>query len=315
MLEIRFAKGHALGNDYIVLDAADLDGPPDPAHVRALCDRHFGVGSDGVLVGDASGTAAPAEFRLRIFNPDGTEAEKSGNGLRIFGAYLHGRGRVAGEPFVVRLARDAVRMQVLGAEPGGALRLVVDMGRASFRGADVGFAPEPGDAFGHVLDLGDGLSARVNPVSMGNPHCVVFVDRLERDDFLRRAPRLATHAAFTAGTNVQFARPVGRRALEAWIWERGAGETLASGSSACAAAAAAARLRLVDGPDVTVHMPGGDIGVVLEQDGMVRLEGPAQIVYHGVVRAEVASGWAAAGADGADAANRARRGTESAPAG
>ncbi|HEX6940402.1 MAG TPA: diaminopimelate epimerase [Longimicrobiales bacterium] len=315
MPEIRFAKGQALGNDYIVLDAADLGAPPSAALVRALCDRHFGVGSDGVLVGELDDAAAPGAFGLRIFNPDGTEAEKSGNGLRIFGAYLHDRGRVGTEPFEVRLARDAVRMQVRGMEPGGALRIVVDMGRASFRGADVGFTPEPGDAFGHVLDLGDGLVAAVNPVSMGNPHCVVFVDALDREDFLRRAPRLATHAAFAAGTNVQFARPAARDALEAWIWERGAGETLASGSSACAVAAAAARLGLVDGPALTVRMPGGDVGVLLEADGMVRLEGPAQIVYHGAVRAEVAAAWTTAGAARADATDRSRRGASSAPAG
>ncbi len=293
MLELPFAKGQALGNDYLVVDAADLERPPSAALVRGLCDRHFGAGSDGVLLAELGGP----EPALRIFNPDGTEAEKSGNGLRIFGAYLHGRRLVGEEAFAVRLVRDAVRMRVVDAEPGGALRIVVDMGRASFRGEDVAFTPEPGDAFGHLLELGDGLTARVNPVSMSNPHCVVFVDALERADFLRRAPRLATHPAFAAGTNVQFARPVGPAALEAWIWERGAGETLASGSSACAVAAAAARLGLVTGPAITVHMPGGDVGILLAEDGMVRLEGPAQIVYRGAVRAEVVAGWEAEGGE------------------
>lgn len=286
-----FAKGQALGNDYIVVDAADLGAAPSSALVRALCDRHFGVGSDGVLLADLGG----ADFGLRIFNPDGTEAEKNGNGLRIFGAYLHGRGLVAHESFVVRLPGETVRMQVLGAEPGGALRIVVDMGRASFRGEDVAFRPEPGDAFGHVLDLGDGLTARVNPVSVGNPHCVVFVDALDREDFLRRAPRLSTHPAFTRGTNVQFVRVAGPDALEAWIWERGAGETLASGSSACAAAAAAARLGLVESNRITVRMRGGSVGVSLEEGGMVRLEGPAQVVYRGVVPAEVVRHWSEGG--------------------
>ncbi len=291
MSDLPFAKGQALGNDYIVIDSADLGGPPSAGLVRALCDRHFGIGSDGVLLADLRRDGG---FGLRIFNPDGTEAEKSGNGLRIFGAYLHARGRVAREPFEVRLPGETVRMQVVGAEADGSVTIVADMGRASFRGEDVGFVPEPGDAFGHVLDLGDGLAARVNPVSVGNPHCVVFVDVLDRDDFLRRAPRLSTHPAFSAGTNVQFVRAAGPDTIEAWVWERGAGETLASGSSACAAAAAAARLGLVRGPRITVRMPGGSLGVTLEDDGLVRLEGPAQIVYDGIVPEAVIRGWDAA---------------------
>lgn len=289
MSDLPFAKGQALGNDYLVVDAADVDGPLSTAVIRGICDRHFGAGSDGILVAELDGP----EFRLRIFNPDGTEAEKSGNGLRIFGAYLHGRGLVGGEPFAVQLIRDAVRMQVLGAEPGGALKIVVDIGRASFRGEDVGFAPEPGEALGYELELGDGLVATVNPVSMSNPHCVVFVDALEREDFLRRAPRLATHPAFPAGTNVQFARRIGPADLEAWIWERGAGETLASGSSASAVAAAAKRLGLIESDEVTVHMRGGNVRIELADDGMVRLEGPAQVVYRGVVPAAVVDGWEA----------------------
>ncbi|MFS8638411.1 MAG: diaminopimelate epimerase [Gemmatimonadota bacterium] len=297
MSDLPFTKGQALGNDYIVIDSADLGGEPSASLVRALCDRHFGVGSDGVLLADLG---RDGSFGLRIFNPDGTEAEKSGNGLRIFGAYLHLLGRVGREPFEVRLPGETVRMQVEGVEPGGVVSIVVDMGRASFRGEDVGFRPEPGDAFGHVLDLGDGLTARVNPVSIGNPHCVVFVDALEREDFLRRAPRLATHPAFAAGTNVQFVRVTGPDTIEAWVWERGAGETLASGSSACAAAYAAARLGLVEARDVTVRMPGGSLGVTLEADGLVRLQGPAQIVCRGAVPEAVVRSWVKRGGAAAE---------------
>lgn len=297
MTELSFAKGQALGNDYIVIDSADLGGEPSASLVRALCDRHFGVGSDGVLLADLGRDEG---FGLRIFNPDGTEAEKSGNGLRIFGAYLHLLGRVGREPFDVRLPGEVVRMQVVGVEPGGVVSIVVDMGRASFRGEDVGFQLEQGEAFGHVLDLGDGLTARVNPVSIGNPHCVVFVDALEREDFLRRAPRLATHPAFAAGTNVQFVRVTGPDTIEAWVWERGAGETLASGSSACAAAYAAARLGLVEARDVTVRMPGGSLGVTLEADGLVRLQGPAQIVCRGAVPEAVVRSWVKRGGAAAE---------------
>jgi diaminopimelate epimerase len=283
---LRFAKGHGLGNDYIVVDRAELDGAElTPDLVRAICDRHRGVGSDGILVGGPEGAGA---FRLRIINPDGTEAEKSGNGLRIFGAWLHGRGLVAmGEWFEVRLPRDAVRLRVEAELGDGVLDIRAEMGRATFVGSAVGLV-RGGSSVEHEV-LGEGLplpaggSADITTVSLGNPHCVVFVDALERDDFLRRAPALCTHAAFTAGTNVQFARVADarERVLEAWIWERGAGETLASGSSACAVACAAVRRGFVEPGRFTVRMPGGEIEVEVSAEFDVKMKGPAVIIFEG----------------------------------
>jgi len=289
MPDLPFAKGHALGNDYLVLDAADLPWPLTPAFVRAFCDRHRGVGSDGVLLAELD----RRPIRLRIFNPDGSEAEKSGNGLRILAAYLFGRGLVAGEPFAVALPRDEVTMQVEAAGSDGTVQVAVAIGRPSFRGADAGFLPEPGEVDGHELALAGGETVRVHPVSLGNPHCVVFVDALRRDEFLRRAPQLAAHPAFAAGTNVQFARIAGPDRLEVWVYERGAGETLASGSSACAAAAAAWRLGLARARPLSVLMPGGRLEVDQADEGGLLLRGPAQILFHGRVRREVAASWAA----------------------
>lgn len=283
-------KGHGLGNDYLVLSAADVGGVPGVGVIRGLCDRHFGLGSDGLLVGHLD----REPVGLRIYNPDGSEAEKSGNGLRIYGAWLYGRGSVGRDPFEVALARDVVTMEVLGEVEDGAVDIRVAMGRASFQGADVGFEPEPGEALESELDLGDGLHAVVNPVSTANPHCVVFVDALDRDDFLARAPRLATHVAFPAGTNVQFARVAGPDELEVWIWERGVGETLASGSSSCAAAAVATRLGLLGERDVTVRMRGGPVRVQVGTDFDLTLRGPAQVIYEARVPRPVLAGWAAA---------------------
>ncbi|HEX7089347.1 MAG TPA: diaminopimelate epimerase [Longimicrobiales bacterium] len=284
MPELPFAKGQALGNDYLVLDAADLPWPLEPHRIRMLCDRHLGIGSDGILLGFLE----ERPIRLRIYNPDGSEAEKSGNGLRIFAAYLHGRGIVRDEPFAVALPKDTVEMRVEATLPDGQLMIAVDIGTPSFLGAAVGFVPEPGEALGVELDLGEAGAARVNPVSLGNPHCVVFVDELDRADFLRRAPALATHPAFAAGTNVQFARVAGPDRLEAWIWERGVGETLASGSSASAVAAAARRLGLVAARDLVVDMPGGRVQVQAGEGEALRLRGPAEIVYRGRLAEAVA---------------------------
>ncbi|HEX6135239.1 MAG TPA: diaminopimelate epimerase [Longimicrobiales bacterium] len=287
-MDVRFHKGQALGNDYLVIDAAELPVTLTTRLAIRLCDRHRGAGSDGVLLADL--TQDPVH--LRIINPDGTEAEKSGNGLRIFGAYAYGCGLARlGQWFSVRLARDVVAMRVEAELDEGAVLIRVRMGPASFEGREVGFTPEPGTALDYELALPDGGSAPINTVSLGNPHCVVFVDELDRADFLSRAPQLCTHAAFAAGTNVQFARVAGPRELEAWIWERGAGETLASGSSACAVTAAAVRRGFVQPGQFVVQMEGGTVEVTVSPDYDVELLGPAQMVYDGRMVDAVADAW------------------------
>jgi diaminopimelate epimerase len=274
MDRLHFFKGQALGNDYLVVDAADASLTREQA-IR-LCDRHHGAGSDGVLVADLS--SEPVS--LRIINPDGTPAEKSGNGLRIFAAYLYHRGIVGLDAwFGVRLPKDTVSMRVEQELAGGAVQVRVQMGPADFRGAAVGFTPEPGETDRVELSLGDAGTAQVNTVSLGNPHCVVFVAALDRADFLRRTPALCTHDAFAEGTNVQLARVVGPHEVEAWIWERGAGETLASGSSACAVAAAAVRRGLAEPGHIVVRMLGGHVDVNVSDDFELELLGPAQMVY------------------------------------
>lgn len=283
MRDLSFAKGHGLGNDYLVVDSADLSFDVSPAFIRAICDRHRGPGSDGLLVG----MVTESGIGLRIYNPDGTEAEKSGNGLRIFGAYLHGRGVVRDEWFDVQLVKDAVQMRIEQPLEGGALLIRAAMGRADFDEAAVAYSGRSGAE----LKLPEGGTALVNTVSLSNPHCVVFVETLERSDFLRRAPQLVNHAAFQFGTNVQFARVLDRGRLQAWIWERGVGETQASGSSSCAVAAAAVKRGLVDAGVITVEMPGGVAEVEVRADFEVLLRAPAQIIYTGVVRGAVLDSW------------------------
>ncbi|MGH7443727.1 MAG: diaminopimelate epimerase [Longimicrobiales bacterium] len=283
MTPVRFSKGEAIGNDYIVIDRADLPFELSAAQVKRICDRHRGIGSDGILLADLR-----TDIALRIFNTDGTEAEKSGNGLRIFGAWLHGRGLVADNQwFAVRLVKDTVRMRVEEHLAGGQLMIRAEMGRATFHGADVDFTPSPGETLDYPLDLGDGLSARINTVSLSNRHCVVFVDALERADFEQRAPRLCDHPAFAHSTNVQLARVKDAHTLEAWIWERGVGETLASGSSSCAVAAAAVKRGFVQPGTFRVEMPGGYTEVEIGEDYDVKLLGPAGVVFGGELRGEV----------------------------
>jgi diaminopimelate epimerase len=278
---IAFYKGHGLGNDYLALE---LDGLPvslTPPAIRLLCDRHTGVGSDGILGRTGSDVA---DFGLRIFNPDGSEAEKSGNGLRIFAAYLLSRGEVGmGTPFSVETPGGIVGMTVVSRSDEGVLVVDAEMGTASFRSADVGLRGPDRETENEVLELEAGDRVAINTVSVGNPHAVVFQDELDPEDLRRRAPQICMHPDFARGTNVQFARAAGPGAVEAWVWERGAGETSASGSSACAVAAAAVRRGMVAERRVEVRMPGGALSVEVRDDWSLLLRGPVEGVYEGTL--------------------------------
>jgi diaminopimelate epimerase len=275
----RFFKAHGLGNDYLVVEGRTFGRELGAPVVRLLCDRHTGVGSDGVLVRIGSDGA---DFGVRIYNPDGSEAEKSGNGLRIFAAYLLQMGVVrVGEPFTVETVGGFVRMEVLGGSLDGVLEVSVEMGTASFRSSAVGLMGPDRDVDGEVLELAGGDRLVVNTVSIGNPHCVSFEDELILEDLRRRGPQISTHPWFANGTNVQFARVTGPTEVEAFVWERGAGETLASGSSACAVAAVAVRRGLVRGRAVDVRMPGGTLRVTVGPTWEIRLQGPVESVFNG----------------------------------
>ncbi|MGI9180503.1 MAG: diaminopimelate epimerase [Longimicrobiaceae bacterium] len=275
---MRFFKGHGLGNDYLALDVAGLPFTLTPPVVRLLCDRHHGVGADGVLARVGS---EAADFGVRIFNPDGSEAEKSGNGLRIFAAFLQVEGRLAGPRFTVETPGGVVGMRILEETAEGVMLVEVEMGRASFRSGAVGLSGPDREVDGEILELPPGEPVGITAVSIGNPHCVFFQDDLDPEDLRRRAPQIATHPWFERGTNVQFARALAPNAVEAWVWERGAGETLASGSSACAVAAAAVRRGLVSARQVEVHMPGGILAVEVRDDWSILLRGPVEGVYRG----------------------------------
>lgn len=256
---MRLARAHGLGNDYLVLE----DGPAlDPALVRAICDRHTGVGGDGILEPAPSG---PADHGVRIWNPDGSVAEKSGNGLRIYARWLTRRG--AGDAFTVWTGHDVVGCHV------GARDVTVEMGTARFR-SPVTTAVALGGALLEVV-----------PVDLGNPHCVRFVD-VDPDEVPWRdwGRGLEVHPAFPGRTNVQIARVRGPDALDLRIWERGAGPTQASGSSACAAAAAAVETGRLLAGRIAVHMPGGVLWVTVDARRAVRLEGPVEFV--GVVEVD-----------------------------
>jgi diaminopimelate epimerase len=282
---IPFAKGHGLGNDYVVLAQADLKTALSPQAIRRICDRNWGVGSDGILLLVPTGRA---DFGVRIFNPDGSEAEKSGNGLRIFAKYLWDHGHATTPTFTVDTKGGVVECRC-HVRDGRVDFVSVEMGRATFRAPEIPMNGPDRDVVGVPLQLGDGTALTVTAVSVGNPHCVTFVERLDEAAARRLGPLMENHPAFPNRTNVQFARVAGRDAVDILIWERGAGFTLASGSSSCGAAAAAVRNGRCDPGRVRVRMPGGELVVEVRPDWSLRLEGPVEEVYTGTLTAEFAA--------------------------
>jgi diaminopimelate epimerase len=279
---IPFTKGHGLGNDYLVMDERDLPAPLSARAITRICDRNWGVGSDGILLLVPS---ARADFGLRIFNPDGSEAEKSGNGLRIFAKYLWDHGHAKRETFTVDTRGGVVECQ-LHVRAGRMNFVTVEMGRATFRAPEIPMTGPGGEAVDVPLTLTGGARLTVTAVSVGNPHCVVFVDHLDEGEARRLGPQIETHPAFPNRTNVQFARAAARDTVEILIWERGAGFTLASGSSSCGAASAAVRTGRCDHGRVSVRMPGGELAVHVRPDWSLRLEGPVEEVCTGTLTRE-----------------------------
>lgn len=277
---MRFHKYHALGNDYLVLDPADFPGwsAPTPARTRVICHRHYGAGSDGILWGPLPSTAAA--FGLRIFNPDGSEAGKSGNGLRIFSRYLFDQGKVSRAPFTIETPGGVVESQVR--DDG---LITVAMGRVSFSSERIPVAGPAREVINEPLRALD-REFTVCAATIGNPHCVVPLPEISADLARRYGPAIETHPSFPERTNVQFLRVLDRANLQIEIWERGAGYTLASGSSSSASAAVAHRLGLVDRA-VTVHMPGGRIGIEIGDGFAIRMTGPVTRVADGTLHDEL----------------------------
>lgn len=247
-----FYKYHALGNDYLILDAQQHPVPPSPEMIRNICNRHEGIGSDGILYGPIY--QENEVFGLRIFNPDGSEAEKSGNGLRIFARYLWD------SPFL----SSCTCTLITSAGPAVCTRLnhqliQVDMG-------DISIDPKPLE-----LDLPEASVGY--KASVGNPHLVIPVKETSPLLAKHYGPKLEEHPQFPNKTNVQFVEVLSPDTIKIEIWERGAGYTLASGTSSCAAAAVVQTLGLC-GKTITVFMQGGDLQVEL-CEGKVKLTGPA----------------------------------------
>ena len=300
-MNLAFTKYHALGNDYLVINPKDLPAPLTTEQVKTICHRNFGVGSDGILLGPLPSTTA--KCALKIYNPDGSIAEKSGNGLRIFSRYLWDTKFVDNDEFAIQTDGGLVRSTVFD---GGAM-VRVEMGKVSFDSEKIPVTGAKREVINEKISVG-GREFTYCAATIGNPHCVVVgrdtpcapgdaSDTTARAE--RRAlpeiseamakefgPGLETHPNFPRKTNVQFLKVLDRANIQIEIWERGAGYTLASGSSSSASAAVAHKLGLVD-KNISVHCPGGIIQIEIRDGFDILMTGSVTRVSEGVISPEI----------------------------
>ena len=278
-MNIAFTKYHALGNDYIVIDPKQLAAPLTTEQVKLICHRNFGVGSDGILLGPLPSTTA--KCALKIYNPDGSIAEKSGNGVRIFSRYLWDTKFVGNEEFALQTDGGIVRSTVFD----GGKMVRVEMGKVSFNSEKIPVTGLPREVINEKISVG-GREFTFCAATIGNPHCVVPLPEINAKLAHEFGALLEVHPNFPRKTNVQFLKVLDRANIAIEIWERGAGYTLASGSSSSASAAVAHKLGLVD-KNVTVHCPGGLIEIEIHDGFDILMTGSVTRVAEGAMAPEM----------------------------
>lgn len=276
---MKYVKYHGLGNDYLVICPADVVVNLEASQVKRICNRNYGVGSDGILLGPLDSDTS--DFRLRILNPDGSEAEKSGNGLRIFSRYLYDQGLVHEDPFTIETLGGTVICRV----HEGRKIVTVEMGEVSFLSTLIPVAGEKREVLREHMEVA-GTAFEYCAVTVGNPHCVILSENISPELARQYGPLIEIDSRFPHRTNVQFLEIIDSGNIRIEIWERGAGYTLASGSSSTAAAAVAYKLGFCD-PVITVHMPGGELAIKFSKDFAATMTGPVIRICEGVMDKEM----------------------------
>lgn len=279
MAEIRFTKMHGIGNDYIYINCMEST-VDDPASLSVkLSDRHTGIGGDGIILILPS---TIADFKMRIFNADGSEATMCGNGSRCVAKYVYDHGLTDRKVITLETLSGIKTLSLHAGADGLVDEVTVDMGEPAFAAGAIPVRCQSATMVDAPVDTSRG-DVRLTAVSMGNPHGVVFVDSLDKVDFLTLGPELERHPMWPDRANIEFVEAISRERLKMRVWERGSGETMACGTGACATAVAAA-LTGRCAREVTVSLRGGDLRIKWGDDGHVYMTGPATEVFDGVVK-------------------------------
>jgi diaminopimelate epimerase len=274
---MKFIKSHGLGNDYIVIDGKNLKKKLSKTMIVKICDRNFGIGSDGILILDKS---KKADFMLKIYNPDGTQAEKSGNGLRIFSSFLYNYGYTKKKTFTIETKGGVVTSKFIK-KIKNISYFKVNMGKADFSSKNIPVKIKDALAISKKIKI-KSKTFIFTSVSVGNPHCVIFLKEISSKIAKEYGPYLETNKIFPKRINVQFVKIINRNKVEAEIWERGAGYTLASGSSSCAIVSAGYKLGLLNN-EVAVKMPGGTLNISIDKNYNLNMEGPVEEICSGKI--------------------------------
>lgn len=269
-MSIIMKKYHGLGNDYLVLDPNKNEINLNEKIIKLICHRNFGAGSDGILYGPI---IKDGKIKVRIYNPDGSEAEKSGNGIRIFSRFLLDEGYVTGEKFVLSTLGGDVTVEFKDSK-GHMIK--VDMGKALFNSTKIPVIGPEREVVNEEMNF-NGSTYKVTCVNIGNPHCVILMDDISENKAREIGPYVENSINFPNRINMQLLKVLDRNNIQIEIYERGAGYTLASGTSSSAAAAAAYKLGLVD-EEIEVHSPGGNLYIKLDKNFNVQLTGPVESV-------------------------------------
>jgi diaminopimelate epimerase len=280
-MQPQFTKFHGLGNDYLVLEAERLNDVEDLGDfARRICNRHYGAGGDGIaIIGKLKGDVA--DFSCRIFNPDGSEAGLSGNGTRCAVAYLYYKDLWTREELVLSTRTGLKRYFLRGRPAPGKFVFESELGQPKFdtQSIPMSITPPLEKVVGYPLEV-NGEQFPITAMLMGNPNCCIFVDDFDALNWRQIGKAIEVHQKFPDRTNVVFVRPVERTLIELRIWERGVGETSASGTCSCAGAVAAMINDKAD-RDVRVVMEGGEVRIKRRADGEVVITGTAEVVYSG----------------------------------
>ncbi|MDS1029631.1 diaminopimelate epimerase [Bacillota bacterium LX-D] len=274
---MKFTKMHGLGNDFIIIEEKELSQDTKlPELAVQLCNRHFGIGADGLIIVLPSDTA---DIQMRIINSDGSEPEMCGNGIRCFAKYVYEQGIVSSPKIKVQTLAGIIvpSLEVIEGEITG---ICVDMGEPCLTRSKIPMLGEPGQATTDYLNI-DGKQYKITAVSMGNPHCVIYVDNISAVPLEELGRKIETHPIFPKKTNVEFVQKINNNEVMMKVWERGAGVTLACGTGACAVAVAGV-LNNVNGRKVTVHLAAGNLEINWdEENNHVYMTGPAETVFTG----------------------------------
>jgi diaminopimelate epimerase len=272
-MTIEFTKMHGLGNDFVIVDGIRNVLAFDASTVSAkVNDRRFGIGGDGLIFVE-KGASAP--FKMRMFNPDGSEAEMCGNGIRCVARFIHDEGLSSLNPIPIETGAGTLSLELIGED-----LVRVDMGKERHLRSEIPMNGDPAaPAIGFDLEVG-GRRLKAVAVSMGNPHCVVFVDDVDAVPLDDWGPAIELNELFPNRANAHFVQVISPTELKMRTWERGAGATLACGTGACAVGVAA-ELTGVAGNTVLIHLPGGDLRIEIADDRTVFMTGPASYVFKG----------------------------------